>query len=282
MIDSVTLKIQPAIFPREIYSQTETFSGYQVKARVKNLWLTSNEEYSILTGSLPKFLNGSNIEPLRFHEMTTTIQELENQLQCDISNAQILGLEWSSTIETEYPPKTYYSILGETWPFERVPFKNSLYYNSPSRKLLFYDKGKESRTGGNWLRNELRMPKARKLCLSLSSLTCPETFNKLTKSWIDLYFSINKIKKPMPNKVKTPSDLNRFFQSLGIEVLGGKDQVLEMINNLHRQGKINHYNKSRMRKNLTEFLENIGTPTDLEEELNQKFQKVASQNTIKL
>ncbi len=282
MIDSITLKISPPIMPRDIYSKTETYSGYIVKGKVKNLVLTSSEEYSILSGSLPNYLRGSNIQPLRFSEITSSINSLENDLQCDIANAKILGLEWSSTIATDYPPKTYYSILGETWPFERVPFKNSLYFNSPERKLLFYDKGRESKTEGNLLRNELRLPKAKKLGLTLSSLSQPEAFNQLTQSWLEVYFSINKIKKPMPKEVKTPSDLNRFFQSLGIEVLGGKDEAIQMIDNLHRQGMINDYNKSRMKKNLHDFITNIGSPTDLEIELNEKFTRVANQNTVQL
>ena len=282
MLDSVTLKIQPAITPREPYSRTEYSSGYKVNGRVRNLILTSSDEYSILTGSIPKFRNGSNIETLRFSEIASTINELENELQCDIGNAQILGLEWSSTIQTDYQPKVYYPTLGQTWPFERVPFKNSLYFNSSKRRILFYDKGKEARSPGNLLRYELSLPKAKNLGLTLVSLTKPEAFNQLTKSWLDVYLSINKIKKPMPKEVKTPTDLNRFFQSLGIEVLGGKDEALQLIDNLHRLGKIKDYNKTRMRQNLIDFVSSIGAPTDLEIELNHKFTEVANQNTQRI
>ncbi len=281
MIDSITLKIQPAITPKEIYSKSESYSGYSVKGRVKNLILTSNEEYSILTGSLPKYLRGSNIEPLTFSEISTSIQTLENELQRDISNAQILNLEWSSTIKTDYSPKTYYSIIGETYPFERVAFKNSLYFNSSERRIILYDKGKEARVKDNLLRYELRLPKAKRLGLTLSSLTKPEAFNQLTKSWLDVYHSLNKIRKPMPKEVKSQKDLNRFLESIAIEMLGGKDEVLQMIDNLHRQGKIKDYNRTRMRQGITEFIENISSPNDLELELNQKFREVAKQNTIR-
>jgi len=281
MIDSITLKIQPAITPKEIYNRSESFSGFRVKGRVKNLILSSNDEYSILTGSLPKFLNDSNIEPLTFSELSPTINKLTNELQCDIANAKILGLEWSSTIKTDHPPKTYYSLLGETWPFERVPFKNSLYFNSPRKRVLFYDKAKETRTEGNLMRYELRLPKAKSLDLTLSKLTEAHFFNQLTKSWLDVYFSINKIRKPMPKEVRTQKDLNRFLESLGIEVLGGKDEVYQLIDNLHRQGKVNDYNKSRMKRNLSDFINNIGSPSELEIELNEKFMNVAIQNTAK-
>lgn len=281
MIDSITIKIQPAITPKEIFSRSEFFSGYRVKGRVKNLIISSNGEYSILTGSLPKFLNDSNIEPLRFSEIAPTINKLTNELQCDIANAEILGLEWSSTIKTDYPPKTYYSMLGETWPFERVPFKNSLYFNSPKKRVLFYDKAKETRTEGNLMRYELRQPKAKSLDLTLGKLTESHFFNQLTKSWLDVYFSINKIRKPMPKEVRTQKDLNRFLESLGIEVLGGKDEVYQLIDNLHRQGKVNDYNKSRMKRNLSDFINNIGSPSELEIELNEKFMSVATQNTAK-
>lgn len=282
MIDSVTLKILPAIPPKEIYSKTELFSGYQVKGRVRNLTLTSNEEYSILKGSLPKYMNDSNVHPLSFLEIPSTINKLENELQSEIGTAQILNLEWSSTIPTDYPPKTYYSMLGETWPFERVTFKNSLYFNSSKNKVIFYDKGREARCNGNLLRYELRFPKVKSLGLTLQRLTCADTYNQLTKSWLDVYFSINKIRKPMPQEVKTKKDLNRYLESVGIETLGGKDQVLLIIDNLHRQGRINDYNKSRMKSDLTNFINNISQESDLEGELNSKIQMIADQNLIKV
>lgn len=282
MLDSITLKIQPAIAPEEIYSVEETLSGYRSKGRLRNLFISSCDEFTILKGSLPKFATGSNTETLSFAEISSTIEELENRLQTDISKAPILSLEWSSTIKTEQPPRVYYPILGETWPFERVPFKNSLYFNSPSKKALFYDKAKETRTTGNLLRYELRLPKAKSLGLTLGSLCQPAIFNQLTNTWFELYCSLNKIKKPMPKQVRSQRDLDRFYKSIAIEVLGGKDQQIQMIDSLHRQGLINDYNKSRMSKNLKNFIENIGVPTEFETELTEKFQRVANQNTVRL
>lgn len=280
MLDSITIKIEPSISPIGIYSMEETLSGYRSKGRLKNLFISSCDEYTILKGSLPKFRTGSNTETLPFSEVTSTIQELENSLQVDISKAPVLSLEWSSTIQTEQPPKVYYSILGESWPFERVPFKYSLYFNSPSKKALFYDKGKETRTKGNLLRYEMKLPKAKSLGLTLGSLAQAEVFSGLTKTWFDLYLALNKIRKPMPKEVKTQRDLDRFYKTIGIEVLGGRDSQIEMIDNLHKQGLISDYNKSRMKANLKRFLENVSTPSELEQELTEKISQVARLNTI--
>ena len=85
----------------------------------------------------------------------------------------------------------------------------------------------------------------------------------------------------MPKEVKSQKDLNRFLESIAIETLGGKDEVLQMIDNLHRQGKIKDYNRTRMRQSIIEFIDNIGSQTDLEIELNEKFKEVANQNTIR-
>ena len=84
----------------------------------------------------------------------------------------------------------------------------------------------------------------------------------------------------MPKEVKTPKDLNRFLISVAYEALGGRDAINEMITNLHRQGKVNDYNKTRMKQGLYSFEKNIAIPTDMEEELNEKFLKVATDNTI--
>lgn len=280
MLDAITLKIQPAISPIGIYSREETLSGYRAKGRLRNLFLSTCEEYTILKGSLPKFATGSNTETLTFSEVSSTIQKLEDELQVDISRAPILSLEWSSTIHTEQPPRVYYSVLGETWPFERVPFKNSLYFNSTGKKALFYDKARETRAKGNLLRYEMKLPKVKSLGLTLGSLRQPEVFSGLTRTWLDLYLSLNKIRKPMPKEVKSQRDLDRFYKSIGIEVLGGKDSQIEMIDNLHRQGLISDYNKSRMKANLRSFLENVGTPSELEQELTEKISRVARLNTI--
>jgi len=280
MIDSVTLKIQPPIIPKEIIKRIETFSGYQINGRLKNLFLVTKDEYSVLRGSLPKFIHGSNLEPLRYNEIASTTKELENVLQRDVANSPILSIEWGATVKTAFPPKTYYPILGETWPFERVQFKNSLYFNSPKKKFIYYDKGKEARCSGNLLRSELRLPKTKPLELTLGKLSKPEDFNRLTKIWLDFYQSLNKIRKPVPLQLKTKTDLNRFYKSIGIEVLGGKDKALQMIDNLHRQGKINDCNKSRMKDDLKKFIANVSQATELEHELNEKFLLVANQNTI--
>ena len=77
-------------------------------------------------------------------------------------------------------------------------------------------------------------------------------------------------------------DLDRFYKSIAIELLGGKDEQLQMIDNLHRQGKINDYNKSRMKSDLINFVANVTKATDLEIELNEKFSQVAKENTVRM
>lgn len=281
MIDSITLKIEPPLLPNEVIREIKTAAGVKFNSKCRNMDLITTNDYTILKGSLPKFMHGSNVRTLSYEEVAATIQELSNHLGRDISNALILGVDWSTTIMTENKPKVYYSILGETHPFQRVPFKNSLYFNTSAKKLLFYDKGKEARVSGNLLRNEVRWSNLKKLGLHLNDLAKPEVFTRFTRQWLDVYQSINKIRKPMPAKVRTPTDFNKYLSSIAIEVLGGKDEVISIINNLHSQGVITDYNKTRIKQNIVNLLQNIAHPTAMEEELNWKFTEVAKQNSHK-
>ncbi len=275
MVDTITLKIEPALKPIEVYRETKTLASTKVFSRCRNLELITNEDYTILKGSLPKFVHGSNIITLPFDEVFSTIQDLSNQLERDISNAQILGVDWSTTISTETKPTVYYSILGETHPFRRVHFMNSLYYNTNAKVLLFYDKGKEAKAIGNLLRNEVRWTNLKKYGLHFSDLAKPDVFNKFTEQWLETYVSINKIRKPMPKQIRNPKDWNRFMQSVALEALGGKDGAFEIVNNLHAQRDIAPHHKTRIKQNINQLIQNIGYPSNLEEELNLKFYEVA-------
>lgn len=278
MIDAITLKVEPALNPVSYYKLTETAAGSKYHSKLANLDIISYPDYSIIKGSLPKYRYGSNVETLPFSEVSTTIQNLSNDLNSDLSGALILGVDWSTTIETEEQPKVYYSILGETWPFQRIPFKNSLYYNGNARKLLFYDKAKEAKVDGNLLRNEARWTNLKKLGLKFNDLAKPEIFTQLTQQWLDFYLSINKLRKPMPAQIKTPTQFSAWFDSIAIEALGGKDEVMTIINNLHAKGQINDYNKSRIKRRINQTIKTYGVQSDLEKELTEKFTAVAKRN----
>jgi hypothetical protein len=189
-----------------------TKTGSETKrATCRNLKVISNDAYTIVKGSLPKFVHGGNVETLPFNEILFTIQELSECLDRDISTAQILGVDWSTTINTQTKPTVYYSILGETYPFQRLPYKNSLYYNSSDRKLMFYDKGKEAGMVGNWLRNELQLMKLNKFGLTFHDLTKPQVFNSFTTQWLQVYQSINKLREPLLTPFLKNKILVNFF-----------------------------------------------------------------------
>ena len=265
--------------PKEVIRETRTAAGIRYNSKCKNMDIVTFEDYTILKGSLPKFMHGSNVITLPFNEISATIQELSNQLERDVSNALILGVDWSTTISTNYQPITYYSILGETYPFQRVPYKNSLYFNARAKTLLFYDKGKEARINGNLLRNEVRWTNLKKQGLQFHDLAKPEVFTMFTRQWLDVYQSINKIRKPMPKQINNQKDFNRFLTSVGIETLGGKDGVFEIVNNLHSQGTIKHHHKTRIKQSINNLIQNIACPSNLEEELNMKFSEVAKKHS---
>lgn len=277
MIDTITLHTNQPVELSNPIKVTETVRTRTLSYQIKNLDIKSNEYGTTITGSLPKFLNGSNVETLPYQEIPTAIDNLNELTGIDLSESRILRLDWTANISTENPPKSYYSILGETYPYQRIQYKNSLYYNCSNRKALFYDKGKEARVPGHLLRYELRNlnPDLKKLDLRLSNLLNKNTYNSFVEKWLKTYQRLNKLRTIMLNDPIRPSDLKNLVFAQFINDIG-KDRMLRMIEENSWRGKITPCNKSRMIEMVRNASKRNYKSNELELELNEKFQEAAN------
>ena len=64
------------------------------------------------SGSLAKFHQGNNIQPMDLAETARAIEHLNNCFGADISDAKVFVLEFGKTFEVEHPVREYLSLLG--------------------------------------------------------------------------------------------------------------------------------------------------------------------------
>lgn len=141
--------------------------GYSYKGELDNYKVYVSQTGISLIGSLAKFYLPSNVYTLTREATREAIEKMSDKFHTDISDAKVTRFDVSTVIPTKRSPKDYFSSLGDKPYFERVQAtKDTLYYNTQKRQLIFYDKNKEAKSknviippaleGKNLLRYELR------------------------------------------------------------------------------------------------------------------------------
>lgn len=270
----------------EFFGQSR--NGSTEMAEYDHLKIVSGEYYSTISGSIPRYMNnGSNIITSDINEIKLAIEKLSDEFSLDISNSTITELDWTQNITVNHTPTTYYSTLGETRYYNRVPDRNTLYYNRGSgrRKIhvaKFYDKAREQKNNslGNLLRYELKLQQdIKKMGIKFSQLTDPNIYNWLTQKWIETYTQINKVKEMRPSKITSQKDWTRYTESLTI-ALQGKDHVFKLFEEAYKSGDMDRNMKKNLRQRINNLEKNLSDPTELELEMNEKFEGAAQRAMV--
>ena len=142
--------------------QFENYNQYKQTAMFQNLTISTHWTFQSVTirGSLPKFINGQNLLPMPFLEITPTFEMLNSAFESydlDFNCASITGLHINSTFGTNKVVGEYPVFLKNLKGYIRLPekYESTLKYfrrdaQKPQirRELIFYDKIAEMQKNG--------------------------------------------------------------------------------------------------------------------------------------
>ncbi len=246
-IDGVMVGVDPFTIAQYLTDQSEHNSarGYSISGRAGDYMVNAYESGISLKGSLPKFLLSDNIHTLSRAGARDAIEKLSDTIHLPIKLAKVTRIDVSTVLMMKREPNEYYNQLGNKPRFERVQStKNTLYYNTGKRQLIFYDKKAEAKAKGvkipigfedaNLLRFEARftqrLPKQLKRPeITGATLTDKKFYTEMVKRWGNEYFSINKLKTVSimdTTNIKTPKDgvnamLSILLQEKGQDFING-------------------------------------------------------------
>ncbi len=257
----------------------------------------------LLTGSLPKFHLGSNIETIPREETARAIEHLSDALAQQMAEARVFRVDVGQTFAMERRPSDYWSCLVAPTRMKRMEFGNeTLTFANSLRSVVFYDKRAEMRhrragTNGradhngasrfhgypHLLRYEVQFKRrlGREFgeheirAASLSNLVF---YEKLVGRWQSMYFELERVfpvRLPIGGK-EVKSDVN-FLAALGLQAFGTQ-HYLDAIGADLRAGLINKYQAHRRRKKIKGLSALRGTTAaaDVLEELDTKVKQAAA------
>jgi len=228
-----------------------------------------------VTGSLPKFIHGSNIYSLDRKSTARAIEKLSDELHVDVNGASVTGLEFGTNFLMKNPVQDYLCRLGDMPRLLRYHFEpKTLYYKGNGRNtpkvFTFYDKQAEAEQkampypddlkGANVLRYEMRFNGRLPYQLSVPEVRASTLYDRnfyraMVKRYQDNYFSIskqNQVKTNVMSEIKTVSDAFSVFVARLISQ-NGQTQIGSFIDELKQSavfGDRKYY--TRLKKKLQE------------------------------
>ena len=156
----------------DVKEKSSQQSGKCYFGRIDDYHVTSTQDGIHFAGSLANYYSesSSNMFDMTRQSAKEAIEKMSSTLHYDISNANVVRLDFSATISVSRPPRDYFSSLGHKNWFTRLQITpDSLRYETKQRRLAFYDKSKQAADTGiiipaelenlNLLRYELRFMK---------------------------------------------------------------------------------------------------------------------------
>lgn len=227
MIDKVTLRIYnnpqtEQIFSKILESMTDTKTTtdedgqveYQ-RGHLNNLSVSVSSKCICLTGSLTRYLSGSNFNTMRRPDLLESITHLCNDIGGRKEDINVSSIEIGDTFVMEQEPLRYINQLTETGylpRFYKERYKGSLYFKQKAgqREIIFYDKAAEMMSRRepvppglhNLLRYELRLHyqaiKKHLPTRTLADLTDGQIYKALVSQWREYYEALFRTAKPIP------------------------------------------------------------------------------------
>lgn len=229
-----------------------------------------------ITGSLPKFLYGSNIYSLDRKTTGQALEKIEDAFHINIGQAAVTGVEFGTNFLMRHQVSEYLIRLGDMPRQKRYHFDlSTLYYKGTGRQkpkvFAFYDKAADAKAkgmecpeaikGANLLRYEMRLNGRLPQQIGVpevkaSTLAQESFFRIMVKRYQDNYFAIskhNKVKTDIMDEIKTPTDaLNVFIARLISQA--DPDQIRDYLDELKEAGVFaDRKNYSRLKKKIQEI-----------------------------
>lgn len=200
-----------------------------------------------LKGSICKYYNNDNLHTLTRSGMQSAIEQMSDELCLPINLADIKQVDLATHFIMQRQAFDYYPYLGSKRYFKRVQAtKDTLYYNTTARQLIFYNKIKEATVKGvtipdiykneKLLRYEIRHKGRLNKQFNLSEVTAKTLFDekfyiKLIDIWINEYLNIEKLNRltiTNMEHIKTPRDAENMIFGVLLNKCG-QDEIENII-----------------------------------------------------
>lgn len=269
--------------------------GFFTSGTLKNCKVNIHATGISIIGSLAKYYFGDNLQTLTRSGVEQAIQNMSDELHLPICKAKLNQIDLATHFITKYPAFYYYSLLGDKKYFKRLQAtKDTLYYNTWLKQLVFYDKGLEAQSKNvkkppiyqnvNLLRYELRHKGRLNKQFNLTEVSGATLYQErfyidLINRWIKEYMNIQKIKRLTITNietVKTPNDaLEMIFGILLCK--SGLNDVDYLISDLKaRKTFTDPKYYSRVKSKIKELMNNpeITDNSDLINELDRNVKEI--------
>ena len=193
----------------------------------------------------------------------------------------------------QHEESLYYSYLGESNHYKRLPQPNGLYYSNNKRQLLFYGKVHEQNDkrqpipelykNRNVLRFELRYKQRLRQQFNRPEIKAgllydEDFYRQLIKQWKNEYLAIQKINSKV-NSMKPTGSTKELVENLALFSIleAGQPQVLNLIKQWQETGEIDKHQAQRHR----DFIKKLSSKkmdeegNDLINELTRKVKEAA-------
>ena len=231
-----------------------------------------------ISGSLPKYWKGSNVETFKRTELIQAIGRLAYDTGVDPDAARVFKLDLGASLALERSVSDYFPILGHRSRFTRKDYGDGVAYESKLRSLTFYDKGKEANRDSDLLRIELKLKTKLRYQLRwpvfLSDLYDEARFESLVFRWRKEYEAVQKISR---HTLTTPLNMKDFrdqLARLGVEATGGQEAVFAHL----RKNDVDRNTRRSCKRYLKRLCETGNSPVDarLIEELDCAVERTVS------
>jgi len=243
---------------------------------VRNLKITVHPDGSaFITGSLPKFISGSNVGTATYELVVEALAALESTFGLDPTFTWVRRLDIAGTMTLSKPPPSYYHTLGDCPRLTRTTYRTGLMWPSRRHTLLVYDKGTEAKVASNLLRFEVQLKKdlSRQLgqTIALGDLKDPVLYSRLVNLWASRYESITKVRSQTLEPTHLPSEMRGQLARIGVESAGGMATLRSQISTW----PVTAGQRCRLRKIVKELCQSGNSEHDkaLIEELDRAVEK---------
>ncbi len=230
---------------------TNAHGEYHQSARLQHLRVYSRPGRTTISGSLSKFIYGTNLSRFDYRLVAPALDWLAEHLGLSrqkVRDARITRLEFGVCIELSQPVADYTSRLVQPPRTVVSRHGSTAVFHLKQRQLSFYDKraevlAKGGAVGSKWgphvLRYEVRLAKSVVEQLG-RPVTCgdlchPDLYSLLGDGLLGYLEGVSFEERPILAYARTKSELREVLARLGLDAAGGLGAVLSTIDG-HRQG----------------------------------------------
>lgn len=281
MIDTISLFLSAGEMPQtDILAETSarlsdrcTHESQNGNARVTGKIKHKGELFVSLSAggisvshSLCKYWLGNNFQTMTRQDIREAIADISDKLGVPMERAKVCRVDFGRCFVTELSPSLIISVLGELARFKPQRYPDSVCYTSGAKQIAFYDKVSEARKrrepipaeyqGKNVLRYELRLMKRAAKSLGVDKLTAAmlydeRIFEKFLALWVGFYGKIHKVSPPIAiDAARDFKELGKIIQRAGVEAVGGRPIVLNVIFQMAQDGRGSKQQASRERHKI--------------------------------